>query len=207
MPSIPFSTYDMSEADAHKLFEIYNSLKTVYSTEVDLDFELSYGDFSAFYGNMLNARGTVFRLSNGAKPFYLNFPEIKYKIGGGRYTPGTVLEYQTWGCINLKNDYGHILIKQETFLDKVHDLINPIDINFEDDKVFSSKFLVVADDKLKAQLQLSPNFREYIKQIDLEEFLIEIIGNKLIIGDKKVATAATTLIFAGFLSTIAKAFC
>lgn len=202
----PFSTYDMSEDDAQMQFAIYTTLKNTYQLEIDTDLSININDFDIFSHNELNSYGAVFRILKNSRAFYINFLEILYRTGVGRYSPNTHLEYQTWGFINLKNNFSHILIKPETFLDKIHDMINPVDLDFEDDKEFSKKFLVVTNDRQKAQMQMTQNFRNCIKQIELNEFVIEILENKLIIGDKKVVSPESTLNFAKFLNEMAIAF-
>ena len=196
----------MSEADAQNQFEIYTALKTNYDTEIDSDFSINIRDFSIFNANELNSHGATFRITNNSRPFYLEFIEILYRTGGQRYSSGIYMEYQTWGTINLKNSFGHIIIKPETFLDKIHDLINPVDMDFEDDKEFSNKFLVVTNDKLKAQMQITKNFRNCIMQIQLKEFIIEIVDNKLIVGDRKIVSLESALEFAKYLNKLAGAF-
>ncbi len=206
MTPFPFSTYDMSEDEAQNQFDIYTTLKNTYNAEIDPDFSINIRDFDLFNTDELNSHGAVFRITQNSRPFYLDLIEVLYRTDGRRYSPGIHTEYQTWGFINLKNNFGHILIKQETLLDKIHDMINPIDLDFEDDKEFSKKFLVVTNDKLKAQMQMTQNFRNCVKQIQLKEFFIEIVENKLIIGDKKVASLESTLEFAKYLNEIARAF-
>lgn len=199
----PFSTYDMSEDDAEMMFEIYNNLKKIYPTETDMGFSLDIKKFEVFSGDELNDYGPVFRITINGRFFYLNFIEILY---GARSSKSSHLGYQTWGSIELKDNYGHILIKQESFIDKIQDLINPIDIDFEDDKAFSKRFLVVSNDKLKAHLQMTANFRRCIMEIDLKEFVIEIIDNTLLIGNEKPVTPESTIQFAKFMEKIVRAF-
>jgi hypothetical protein len=202
MNNIPFSTFDMSEDEAEIMLELYNGLKRLYSTEVDPDFTLDIKSFDVFSHDEVNDYGPVFRITANGRTFYLNFIEVAYKTGGGKYSSSSHIEYQTWGSIELKNDFGHILIKPETFLDKVYDFINPMDVDFDDDKEFSKKFLVVANDKLKAQLQLTQKLRDCIMGIELNEFVIEIMGNRWIIGNKKVVTAGSVFPFAKFLEKV-----
>ena len=174
--------------------------------EIDSGLSINIKDFDIFSHNELNSYGAVFRILKNSKAFYINFLEILYRSGINRYSSDVHLEYQTWGFINLKNNFGHILIKPETFLDKIHNIINPVDLDFEDDREFSKKFLVVTNHKQKAELQMTQNFRNCIKQIELNEFIIEIFETKLIIGDKKIVSLESTLSFAKFLNEMAKAF-
>ena len=79
-------------------------------------------------------------------------------------------------------------------------------MDFDDDKEFSKKFLVVTNDKLKAQLKINKSFRDYVNKIPLKEFIIEIKGHNLIIGNKKVITEDTVLLFANFLNELSSSF-
>lgn len=202
----PFSTFDMSIDEAQRLFNIYTKLKDAYSVEVDHEFNLPFASFETFRTNGLNDKGSVFKIDNGYRPFFLCFPEIQDWLRNSKYSPGPSIEFQPWGYYKLKEDFGHVLIRTETFLDKIHELINPIELDFEDDKTFSQRFFIVTNDKLKAQLKITNAFRELIKQINLSEIIIEIKGNELLIGDKKVISEDRVLIFTEFLNNLSKAF-
>ena len=201
----PFSTFDMSIDEAQRLFEIYTRLKGSYSVEVDHEFILPLDSFETFKTNGLNDRGPVFKINNGHRPFFLCFPEIKDWFRNSRYSPGPYIEFQPWGYYKLKEDYGHTLIRTETLLDKIHELITPIELDFEDDKTFSRRFFVVTNDKLKAQLKITSSFRELIKQINLNEIIIEIKGDMLVVGDKKVISEDRVFAFTDFLNRISEA--
>lgn len=202
----PFSTFDMSTDEAQILLDIYTKLKDTYSVEVDHEFNLPFASFETFRSNGLNDKGSVFKISNGYRPFFLCFPEIQDWLRNSRYPPGPSIEFQPWGYYKLKEDFGDVLIRTETFLDKIHELINPIELDFEDDKAFSQRFFVVTNDKLKAQLKITNAFRELIKQISLSEIIIEIKGDELLIGDKKVISEKRVLVFTEFLNNLSKGF-
>ena len=53
---------------------------------------------------------------------------------------------------------------------------------------------------------MTQGFRDCIMQVPLSEFIIEIVGNKLIIGDKKIIEQESTLAFTKSLNAIAKAY-
>lgn len=202
----PFSTFDMSIDEAQRLFNIYTKLKDAYSVDVDHEFNLPFALFETFRTNGLNNKGSVFKINNGYQPFFLCFPEIQDWLRNSRYSPGPSIEFQPWGYYKLKEGFGHVLIRTETFLDKIHELINPIELDFEDDKTFSRRFFVVTNDKLKAQLKITNTFRELIKQINLSEIIIEIKGDELLIGDKKVISEERVLVFTEFLNNLSKTF-
>ena len=206
MNNIPFTEYDMSNTDFDSVIEIYNKLKRSYPTEPDYEFQFDFKDFHSFYFNKINDFGPVIKLSDNSRKFYLTFPEVIYNIPKGRYSPASSVEFQTWGVLPLKRMYGHIFIKKETLLDKIHELINPIELDFEDDKQFSRDYYVVTTDEIKAVQLLNPSFKKAIKEINEKDFIIEVLNNNLIIGNKKVIDLTTALEFVSFMNSIASLF-
>jgi len=198
----PFNNFDMRIDDAQRLFDIYTKLKKTYSIEVDNEFNLPFASFETFRSNGLNSEEAVFKISSGFQPFFLCFPEMRFWLSNSRAPD---IEFQFWGYYKLKEDYGHILIRTETILDKIHELINPIELDFEDDKTFSQRFFVLTNNKFKAQLRINNTLRDIIKQIPLSEIIIEIKGNDLLVGDKKAITEEQVLIFTEFLYNLSKA--
>jgi hypothetical protein len=104
----------------------------------------------------------------------------------------------------LKNDFGHVLIKAETLLDKIHELINPIEVKFPNDPEFNKRFYVVTDNIEKVKSNFTKQFMAYLSKNLNEDFLIEILGNKLIIGNRKIIEAKTAIGFVDFMDQLSK---
>jgi len=102
----------------------------------------------------------------------------------------------------LKKDFGHVLIKPESFLDKLQEWIQPMELDFEDDPEFSRKFYVMTDEKEKAALAMDSDFRKAILEISESDFLIEIRDSQLVIGNRKTVEPESATVFAGFLNRI-----
>ena len=51
------------------------------------------------------------------------------------------------GLTTIYKDIGHVLIRPETIGDKLIELVNPVEIDFKEDKEFSAKYYVVSDDE------------------------------------------------------------
>ena len=204
MISPPLQEYDPGESGDEVIAAVYTKLKENFSAEFDSGFTIDFKQFSSFTYDSINNFGPVIRLQSQLKPFYLTFIEVGYITTGGRRGDNGHLEYQTWGVVLLKNSYEHILIKPETLLDKIHNLITPVDLNFEEDKNFSRKYYVVTNDELKARPLLTQSFRDMICNIEVDDFMIEVIDNKLIIGNKRVVDPESAVAFAKFLNTISK---
>jgi hypothetical protein len=94
------------------------------------------------------------------------------------------------------------LIKSETVIDKIHELINPIEIDFPDDVNFNKSIYVVTDDDIEQDPLINESFRNQVKQIPVKEFIIEIFKDKLIIGNRKVIDQDSAIDFAKFMSQI-----
>ncbi len=97
---------------------------------------------------------------------------------------------QVWGFVKLKKDFGRVLIRRETFADKIVGLVHHVELKFADDQPFNNKFYVLANDSEKALNALNWSFRNVIMGIDDEDIIIEILGDLLIIGNGKYPDAA-----------------
>src|SRR4029078_11852431 len=69
---------------------------------------------------------------------------------------------------------------------------------FPDDPGFSKKHYVVSNDEEKTRSLVNQSFRNHVNQIPVNEFIIEILNNKLIIGNRKVIEQQDAIGFAKF---------
>jgi hypothetical protein len=205
MTPLLFPTHDLDETDVVSITEIYNQLERDYTAKFDLDFTFETKEWEVFSGYDKTNFGPVLSLQKNGDPFYLNFLQVEYAIFRGRYSSSASMELQTWGRLTLKKDYGHILIRPETFRDKIQEWIHPVELDFEDDKAFSNAFYVLSNDEAKARLNMTPAFRNSIRDIPLTEFIIEIMGNTLLIGNNKVIQLETATAMAAFMEKLASA--
>jgi hypothetical protein len=202
MSDLPFISYTMSGPEFQKALEIYNQLKEKHVVEFDPDFSCNLKPFAVFDSNEIEDSGPFLKITNSRKSFHLGFIMSAYYVyergsGSNHFT-----EFQIWGIMDFSKDFGHILIRTETMLDKVHEMIHHTELNFDDDKEFSHKYYVLAEDKTKASLFLIPAFRELIKNITSPDFIIEILGNRLIIGNKKSMEFQSAAGFTDFLDQL-----
>lgn len=202
MPHL-FPTFDLDKNEVDAITEIYETLQPSYTAEFDPDYTFEAKKFEAFRGYDKANISPVLCLN---KSFYLAFTQVTYSIFRGKYSSGSHAEMQVWGTVPLKKNYGHILIKPETLLDKVCEWIHHVEIDFEDDAAFSNKFYVIATDEEKARSNMTTAFRNYIMDIPIKEFVIEIIDNLFIIGNNKIIQPEETIAMAKFLDKIARSF-
>ncbi len=196
------STYDISIDIENSILEAFNSLKNKYSVQFDTDFIFDINEFSTFHNNELNYFGPVIKCNVGESTFFINYIELILPHMGK--SSNIALTYQIWGAVKLKKKYPRILIRTETFLDKIHELINPIELDIVDDKKFSKKFFVLTEDKQKTDLCLTSSFRSAILEIEESEIVIEIKDSLLIIGNQKSLTTEFVLEASRFLNKLSK---
>jgi len=202
MTTLPFSTVDLDTSEIDAIISIFDTLKQTFEVSYDLNFSYDLGKLELFANRKISVGPTI-RITNSSCSFHLAFVQVGYSYAYARkYSFGLRYEYQTWGVANLKTDGGHILIKPETVIDKIHELINPIEIDFPDDVNFSKKYYVVTDDEIKARSLINESFRNQVKQILVKEFIIEIFKDKLIIGNRKVIDQETAIDFTKFMNQV-----
>ncbi|MGC4038296.1 MAG: hypothetical protein QM764_20200 [Chitinophagaceae bacterium] len=202
-----FDEYDIASPSIQLIAEIYEDIEKILPVSHKKSAPVNFKEFELFNYYEINHLGPVFIINETAVSFYLNFVEVAYsKNSGNIHTSKTCIDLQTWGMIYLKENYGHIVIKPESILDKIHDLINPIELDFKEDKIFSNKFYVITNNKGIAEARMNQAFRDCVQSLDVPEFLIEIKDNKLIVGNRKVLQHSDALGFVKFLEKISKQF-
>jgi len=83
-------------------------------------------------------------------------------------------------------------------------LIRHTEVAFPEDKAWSHRFCVMADDGDKAVLAMDNAFRAALMEIDIPDFTIEIIKNRLLIGNHKRITPEQTLRMARLLEQLGR---
>ena len=203
MVSFPYSTIDLTSEEIEKILSIFKTLQDKLNISFKTDFVFSFENFGLFENYLNHSIGPVIEIHNNENSFYITFTQVFYKMNTASRLPvSTTGEYQTWCVLPLKRNYGHVLIKTETILDKILELVHPIEIDFKDDLEFSKKFYVVATDELLARSLLSSQFRKSLNTLAEKDLWVEIRGNNLIVGNKKRIETSTALEMAGFIHKI-----
>ncbi|MFD0792252.1 hypothetical protein ACFQZX_01410 [Mucilaginibacter litoreus] len=115
--------------------------------------------------------------------------------------------FQPWALAYLKRNFGRIIIRTETIVDKIREVIFPIEFDIRDDKPFSKRFYVLTDDRQKAETAMTKEFRDAVMSIKKSDFVIEIFEHTLIIGNHKPVTPENTLYLADFVAKLAELKC
>jgi hypothetical protein len=93
--------------------------------------------------------------------------------------------YQPWALTYLKHDFGRVFIRTETLIDKIREIVFPIELDFKEDKAFSDRFYVLTDDRDKAASGMTQAFRDAVMLIKETDFVLEIFEHTLVIGNRK----------------------
>ncbi|PAW93740.1 hypothetical protein CKK33_09640 [Mucilaginibacter sp. MD40] len=115
--------------------------------------------------------------------------------------------FQPWALAYLKKDFGRVVIRTETIMDKIREMVFPIELDLKEDKAFSNRFYVLTDDRHKTEAAMTPEFRAAIMSIKKSDFVIEIYEHTLIIGNHKPVTPENTLYLADFVARLAELKC
>jgi hypothetical protein len=183
LENLPFDTVSLAADDVQALEDTYKALKAKYNIGLP-DANSHINKFELFNNEQEANVSGVFLIDYPATDCYLNFVKIRYQFTSGR-SRMDYLKCQAWAFVNLKKDFGRILIRKETLTDKVLELVHHTELKFSDDKVFSSNFYVATNDTDKALATLTPDFRDVIKNNMYANFVIEIVKDTLVIRNNQ----------------------
>ena len=193
-----FDILGLSPEEIESFQNVFDQLHQKFQSEFDYDSEFNFRKFGLFsYYKNVNCRYVID--INKQHNSFVTFAQVQYQSGGGRGGSYNHSEYQTWGVGILKKDFGNVLIRPETFIDKLQEFVHPVELDFEEDKAFSKKFYVVTDDKNKTASAMDQKLRNAVLEIEEAEFVIEIKNNILVIGNRKIVNSESAICFAEFL--------
>jgi hypothetical protein len=190
MHNLPFDTVDLDADEVQTLEDTYKSLKEKFSTASPGTADVYLNKFELFNNNPEASVGGTLFINYPATNCYLNFVKssFSYSYGGRGGNGGQSFvydKYQVWAFVNLKRDCDRILIRKETFADRLLEIIHPIELKFKEDRIFSDNFYVVANDVEKATTLLTSDFRKIMTEMMYKDFVIEIINKTLVIRNNQ----------------------
>ena len=201
----PFDTVGLTSDQVDIFQETYDALKARLRIELTGDINFHLPDFEVFRTHAdVKLRGS-YVIKSARTDCYMLFVEVHdLQKTGGRMTTGLqdVFEYQTWALAYLKKDFGRVMIRPETLVDKLIELVHPVELDFEDDKAFSDTFYVLVNDRWKADIGMDRNFRNVVMDMRHEDVLIEIIDHTLIIGHNRPVSPEASVQLAEFVTRL-----
>ncbi|GGH19798.1 hypothetical protein [Mucilaginibacter phyllosphaerae] len=207
MSDLLFDTAGLSSIETDAFDATYQALRQRHHIEVPgyIDFQLE--QFEALnHHRAVNIRDT-YAIKNPCGDSYLLFIDThtEHTPVKGRKTYFT--EYQPWALAYLKRDFGRVFIRTETIIDKIREIIFPIELDFKEDKPFSDRFYVLTDDKHKTEQAMVQQFRDAMMAIKETDFVVEIFEHTLIIGNRKPISPENALYLADFVARLAELKC
>jgi len=197
----PFNTVGLCGDDVQALEDSYNALKSKFNIGLP-DSNAHINRFELFNNESEASVIGTYLIDSPSVDCYLNFVKIHYNYSIGR---SQVNNYgcQAWAFVNLKHDFGRVIIRKETFTDTLLNLIQHTELKFKDDKVFNDNFYAAANDTNKAIAGMTIDFRNVIKQGMYPSFVIEINGNALVIRNNQPVDVDQTVKLLGLANKIA----
>jgi len=197
-----FDTVGLTSDQVDIFQETYDAIKARFRIELTGDINFHLRDFEVFRDcEDVNLRGS-YVIKSARTDCYMLFVEIhKIKKSSSKYDPGLYdyYEYQTWALAYLKKDFGRVMIRPETLVDKLIELVHPVELDFDDDKAFSDTFYVLVNDRWKADMAIDRNFRNVVMDMRHEDVLIEVIDHTLIIGHSRPVSPDASVQLAEFV--------
>jgi len=201
LKNLPFNSVGLMAEDVQALEDSYKALQAKFNIGLpDGSFHLN--KFELFNNEKEASVIGTFLTNYPSTDCYLNLVKIHYDFTAGR-SRQNYFKCQAWAFVNLKNDFGRILIRQETFADRVLEIVHHTELKFKDDKVFSDNFYVVTNDQEKTLLAMTPDFRNVVKTNMYPGFVVEVIKDTLVIRNSQPIVPADTVHLAEFASKIA----
>ncbi len=202
MDKLPFETSGLKDNEIELLQDTYNLLESMYPIRYDKDYTYNLKDLEILSDYKRADIFAPFNLGSDNSA-YITFTESEYTFrGSAKGGDMEAIEYQTWAIAPLTKNYGHIIIRPETFIDKIQNFFQHQKVDFSNDQAFNRRFFVLAKDKEMALLDLSNSFRELLLNFELKDFIIEILNNRLIIGNKMEMEPKQACYFAEFVRNV-----
>lgn len=202
MSEFLFDTKGLSTEALERFLLTYNELRANFNLQLTGHINFHLEDFDVFNQyHDYNLLGS-YVIKNHTSDCYVLFVDTHTKKAHeGKITDH--YEYQTWALAYLKQDFGRIKIRPETLVDKIGELIHPIELDFKEDKAFSDTFYVLVSDHAKAKTCMDRHFRNAVMDIREDDFVIEIVNHTLVIGNKKPISPERAVYLAEFICRLA----
>jgi len=203
MENLPFDLVSLSADDVQSLEDTYKALRAKFSISLYDSTDIPIKQFDLLNSGPDKTIGGTLLINTPANNLHLVFLKIHYSYYGLRSTTRSdYYKYQVWAFINSNKDFGRVLIRHETFNDRLVGLIHPCELEFKDDKPFDHKFYVVCNDEQKALLAMNFNFRNAVMDMG-DDMLLETAGHSIIIGNNMAVEAEQTIRLVEFACKVA----
>ena len=177
MQDLPFDITHVNDQEIKALENVYAALKTKFKVAISKDRTFGLKCFDIFNTQTGISVGGTLLINHPESGCYLIF--VKAPTGGLDWDGFT---YQVWASATLRNDFGKMVIRRETLVDKMPNETGKTGMYFKDDPSFSKKFNVIAGNMQKASRAMTKAFRNVVAETAKIDWEIEIAGSSLVIG-------------------------
>ncbi len=181
-----YSGFLLSKIEEQILEEIHENLSKDFEVNFNPNFTFNFKKFAIFNHISVVNPFLCFDVAYDSEHFQIVALNIQYNYIGGKRGDSLINENQIWGLKTLKNNYGNIFLRDENIYDKVAEIFNKTEIDFQEDKEFSNRYYLVSDQVDKTRFSFNSKIRSYFKEIPKSEnYIFEIAENIIIVGNRK----------------------
>lgn len=127
----------------------------------------------------------TYPLLNNATEAHIVIAQISTSIRTGRMSYAGV-DPQVIGIKKLHENFAHILIRQETFVDRLAEIFRKTEIDFKEYPEFCKKYFYMSSDVSLGRKFATPERITLIS--DADDLILEVIGDNLIMRFPRVIT-------------------
>jgi hypothetical protein len=182
--------------DKQYMEDVVSQLRKEFNSISSKEIEIPFNHFAFLVGFSKIHCLESFQIEGRQQNTYLAFAQMEYtRLNRGKYVlhSDPSRELQAYIIVKLSKDYGHFLIKKESFANKVMEIFQPLELDFADDPAFSKKFYVLSKDKEKTISFIGAKFRDRLKSLKDGDAFIEVLNNTMLIGNGKPAGDETLI--------------
>lgn len=198
MKNLPFDTFGLSEKTIKNLIGIMVEIQEEYKCTPVNNFQFPIQNFR-YPKEFKNVKPAVAYQTHPNT--FVTISEVQIRETGPRNRKREVvsLEQQVWGFGRLAKDYGTIIMRPETLIDKISELVKPVEIDFDEDKKFSDSIYLLGEDEEKTRKLVNQKFRDIVRGLSPLEFVLECSGKDVMICSTKRADSKSAVAIAEFL--------
>ena len=178
---------DTTFEDREWVQEIVDDLRMTYPNLCSCSVNVPYNNYHLFKDFLKVKVLETIKIERSDSTAYVAFVQTHSAVPLRRDGSDSSSEVKAYIMINLPTDFGKIFIKNETFMDKLQEILNPLETEIEDDAAFNRKFLVLAHDKNRAKDLCNSSFRSILKSAEIKSMYIETSDRVLLISNQKPA--------------------
>ncbi|MCU7613811.1 hypothetical protein N0B16_05110 [Chryseobacterium sp. GMJ5] len=193
--------FRFTEEQKVQIFKVYDRLCEIYKISIIDVKDTPLSRFKPIVENQDFIPHISYLVQSESSSFYLYIITriVRYNSKYG----STSKEYlKVWGLKELGEDFGDIVIRKETFSDKITEIFKNFDIDFKNDRDFSKTFYVLCKNETETKKFLNKSTRQLLKSFPDKDFQLEVKNNVLSFGLPKKLSLPRLLQISEFLNEI-----